>query len=338
MSLAVSTPTWESRNGISYLSTMVTGSSSVASAAKTVLQKMYRGQAHELLQEPSTNAVLSQVMGEAANVFGHLKECSCPELNRIQHPKIRECYENVAIEKALHLATNSGVKILRIEMFASGYLFGESVLLVKLLKALEKKNWKGSIQINFSDPHYAPDNTLAISREKQGLEAAKTALYCLAGIGGIAAIGGGVALIGYKKKVVGTACLAGGALVTQVALLSLQFLQERLQALEVEADQLKNRVFHLKDSMAELAVKDFLGWLKAACPPSIQLDLKFFQSAEERLQAGGPQSDLLLGADFEKNRELADQLKARAVRKDGLRALLIKTKTGPHKIEPQLLS
>ncbi len=75
-------------------------------------------------------------LGHCANqtLDENLAECSCPELDRLLYPEIRETYDSAVVDQAIEQISQT--RYLSMAAFAPGRLFGEAVIMTKLFDPL----------------------------------------------------------------------------------------------------------------------------------------------------------------------------------------------------------
>lgn len=95
--------------------------------------------------------------GHCGNYRVHLTECRCKTLDRISNPLIRKIYEDKVIAQAIAIANHQvGNFHLKIAVFASGGLYGEQVLVFRLVESLKKMGCGGLISLFLIDRAYHP--------------------------------------------------------------------------------------------------------------------------------------------------------------------------------------
>ena len=87
------------------------------------------GKAYQLLKEGEAVTNINE-MGKGALSFNTLKECGCHVLGRRENHNFRDLYENLVVE---YVNQYRNQRIIRISAFATGLLFGEYVLLTKII-------------------------------------------------------------------------------------------------------------------------------------------------------------------------------------------------------------
>lgn len=117
------------------------------------------GRAYEVLRHGTEKVTQENEMGNAAKFLmapgcEGLRECGCEVLGRSPTNKHRDYFENKVIEQITHFNKESQPTSIRITAFATGLLFGELVLLIKLINELSSLGIDKKIELNCVDYKY----------------------------------------------------------------------------------------------------------------------------------------------------------------------------------------
>ena len=128
------------------------------------IMSVFREKAYALLESGSEEVTSANEMGKGAQCFKSLKECGCTLLARSETNLSRMHFENIVIKEALKIVVEEKTVVLKVAAFGTGFLFGESVILAKMIHGL--KNYKSlkKIEFNCIDHYYE-----SISPEAKGI-------------------------------------------------------------------------------------------------------------------------------------------------------------------------
>ncbi len=123
--------------------------------ALATYQKIIRNQAHALLQPGPEPVSAENEMGGGARCFRNLKECGCPVFGRSLTNRSRDIFENMVLGCVDAIARNPHIPNIRVTAFAAGLLFGEMVLLCKIIGTLLRLGAQKEIELNCIDSIYS---------------------------------------------------------------------------------------------------------------------------------------------------------------------------------------
>lgn len=142
---------------------------------QNIVRSIHECKAHELFDiiaplfkaQPNSDKI-----GNGNHQFLNLQECACSVLDRVTKPGIRAEYEKQVLAKIDALP--EAMAEIPISIFAPGMLFGEFVLLVKILNLLETKNWCGELKLFFIDTEYSSAQAYTLLDHQSSVENRKT--------------------------------------------------------------------------------------------------------------------------------------------------------------------
>ena len=120
-----------------------------------IYQQAIVGLSRGSLKTNLTGCWTGRISKYCGNSRGELFECSCEILNGIKYPQLRHQYENKVIDAVLNIIYSDPLlRSLNIAIFASGGLFGEFVLMVRLIDRLKNIGFNGTIELFLIDQQY----------------------------------------------------------------------------------------------------------------------------------------------------------------------------------------
>lgn len=132
--------------------TLTPGTKRENPAIQRDFDEIVSGRAYEILQAGRESVGDHNEMGEGAKSYGGLKECGCKVLGRSPENNSRDIFEKEVIERVWGLA--GFYDPIQVTAFATGLLFGEFVLLSKIIKEFSEKNINKKIVFSLIDYTY----------------------------------------------------------------------------------------------------------------------------------------------------------------------------------------
>lgn len=109
----------------------------------------------EVLLSKRRTCTINQHLGNCANIFLRLAECSCPELSRTRLPELRLRFEKLVNSRAINdIIIQGDIFEYTMAIYDPGRLFGEFVIMIKLFEQLRIYGCQGKIRLMLIDTAY----------------------------------------------------------------------------------------------------------------------------------------------------------------------------------------
>ncbi|WP_284452998.1 hypothetical protein [Parachlamydia acanthamoebae] len=315
------------------------------SACQSVFNSILAGKYKEMLWRAKGCENSDHVMGNCSFMFTHpwmgtLAECSCDSFSRMDQPNLRRGYENRVIDKVLTMVYNqlreaNTSKEIKVSIFASGDLFGEFSLMVRLFSELQKQYlmWDGKICLNLIDLRYTSNEGQVLSslktigqikKEIQSLKSSqKKSALGLVILSVIAVVVGGIGTAeGLRRKdkaMTGVSAVVALGGVSGAVYIASKFAEMGRQIRELKAQKkaLLSTAYQVSNLSvpsvkSSHAMETFIRWMEVSKPANIRLEVNFYADANSygRLcqKDTSLKNHLLIGSDIDDAISVVDKL------------------------------